>query len=276
MPELPEVETIRQRLIKGFEKSPSILKQKISKVNLLWSGVVAEPDPQTFASFLLGQMVLAVDRRAKFLVLSLSDAYLVFHLRMSGDLYLEEQEKSAPFRDPKHDRLWLDFESGWRLVFNDTRKFGRVWLVNDTSKLFSQLGLEPFDEKLTHAVFYQMLQAHSRQLKPLLIDQHFIAGIGNIYSDEALFSAQLNPKRLSDSLSPAEAEELLKAIRSVLTKAIDQKGASIDWVYRGGDFQNHFQVYQQTGNPCPNCGHPIEKTKVAQRGTHFCPNCQKM
>ncbi|MEL7625285.1 MAG: bifunctional DNA-formamidopyrimidine glycosylase/DNA-(apurinic or apyrimidinic site) lyase [Anaerolineaceae bacterium] len=276
MPELPEVETIRQRLIKGFEKSPSILKQKISKVNLLWSGVVAEPDPQTFASFLPGQMVLAVDRRAKFLVLSLSDAYLVFHLRMSGDLYLEEQEKSAPFRDPKHDRLWLDFESGWRLVFNDTRKFGRVWLVNDTSKLFSQLGLEPFDEKLTHAVFYQMLQAHSRQLKPLLIDQHFIAGIGNIYSDEALFSAQLNPKRLSDSLSPAEAEELLKAIRSVLTKAIDQKGASIDWVYRGGDFQNHFQVYQQTGNPCPNCGHPIEKTKVAQRGTHFCPNCQKM
>lgn len=276
MPELPEVETIRQRLIKGFEKSPSILKQKISKVNLLWSGVVAEPDPQTFASFLPGQMVLAVDRRAKFLVLSLSDAYLVFHLRMSGDLYLEEQEKSAPFRDPKHDRLWLDFESGWRLVFNDTRKFGRVWLVNDTSKLFSQLGLEPFDEKLTPAVFYQMLQAHSRQLKPLLIDQHFIAGIGNIYSDEALFSAQLNPKRLSDSLSPAEAEELLKAIRSVLTKAIDQKGASIDWVYRGGDFQNHFQVYQQTGNPCPNCGHPIEKTKVAQRGTHFCPNCQKM
>ncbi len=276
MPELPEVETIRQRLIKGFEKSPSILKQKISKVNLLWSGVVAEPDPQTFASFLPGQMVLAVDRRAKFLVLSLSDAYLVFHLRMSGDLYLEEQEKSAPFRDLKHDRLWLDFESGWRLVFNDTRKFGRVWLVNDTSKLFSQLGLEPFDEKLTHAVFYQMLQAHSRQLKPLLIDQHFIAGIGNIYSDEALFSAQLNPKRLSDSLSPAEAEELLKAIRSVLTKAIDQKGASIDWVYRGGDFQNHFQVYQQTGNPCPNCGHPIEKTKVAQRGTHFCPNCQKM
>jgi formamidopyrimidine-DNA glycosylase len=276
LPELPEVETIRQRLIKGFEKSPSILKQKISKVNLLWSGVVAEPDPQTFASFLPGQMVLAVDRRAKFLVLSLSDAYLVFHLRMSGDLYLEEQEKSAPFRDPKHDRLWLDFESGWRLVFNDTRKFGRVWLVNDTSKLFSQLGLEPFDEKLTHAVFYQMLQAHSRQLKPLLIDQHFIAGIGNIYSDEALFSAQLNPKRLSDSLSPAEAEELLKAIRSVLTKAIDQKGASIDWVYRGGDFQNHFQVYQQTGNPCPNCGHPIEKTKVAQRGTHFCPNCQKM
>ena len=275
MPELPEVETIRQRLIKGFEQSPSILNQRVRSCQLLWSGSLATPNPQTFLSFMPGQEILAVNRRAKFLYFSLSDAYLVVHLRMSGDLYLEKQTETAPYRNPDHDRFWMDFESGWRLVFNDMRKFGRVWLLNDTSKLFSKLGPEPFDEKLTAEVFYGMLRERSRQLKPLLLDQHFIAGIGNIYSDEALHKAGLHPTRVSSSLNGDEAKKLLDSIRFVLSKGIDQKGASIDWVYRGGDFQNYFQVYQQEGNPCPRCGHPIEKIKVAQRGTHFCPVCQR-
>ena len=275
MPELPEVETIRQRLIKGFENSPSIINQTIKQVNLFWPGTLSEPDPLTFSAILSGQEVPAVDRRAKFLVFTLSEAFLVVHLRMSGDLYLEQKEKNADFRDSKHDRLWLDFESGWRLVFNDMRKFGRVWLLRDTTELFSKLGPEPLDEQLTPSIFFNMLQERSRQLKPLLMDQSFLAGIGNIYADEALFRAGLHPLRLSDSLSDSEVANLLKSIRFVLSKAIDQKGASIDWVYRGGDFQNYFQVYQQTGNPCPRCGHPIEKTKVGQRGTHFCPVCQK-
>ncbi len=275
MPELPEVETIRQRLIKGFDKSPSIINQTITQVRLFWPGTLSEPDPLTFSAFLPGQQVLAVDRRAKFLVFTLDDAYLVVHLRMSGDLYLEQKDMNADFRDSKHDRLWLEFESGWQLVFNDMRKFGRVWLLRDTSDLFSNLGPEPFDERLTATVFVDMLQKRSRQLKPLLIDQSFLAGVGNIYADEALFLAGLHPLRQSDSLTISEAGTLLDSIRRVLTKGIDQKGASIDWVYRGGDFQNYFQVYQQTGNPCPRCGHPIEKIKVGQRGTHFCPVCQK-
>ncbi len=275
MPELPEVETIRQRLIKGFDKSPSILNQTIHQVRLFWHGTLSEPDPQTFSAFLPGQEVLAVDRRAKFLVFTLSDAYLVVHLRMSGDLYLEQLDNNTPLRDNKYDRMWLEFESGWRLVFNDMRKFGRVWLLRETNELFSKLGPEPFDEQLTAAIFADMLQKRSRQLKPLLIDQSFLAGVGNIYADEALFRAGLHPLRLSDSLSDSEVTSLLESIRFVLNNGIDQKGASIDWVYRGGDFQNYFQVYQQTGNPCPRCGHPIEKTKVGQRGTHFCPVCQK-
>lgn len=233
-----------------------------------------EPDPLSFSGFLPGQQVLAVDRRAKFLILTLSDAFLVIHLRMSGDLYLEHQDNTTDYRDSRHDRLWLEFESGWRLVFNDMRKFGRVWLLRDTCDLFANLGPEPFDERLTPGVFADMLQKRSRQLKPLLIDQSFLAGIGNIYADEALFKARLHPLRQSDSLTLTEAGDLLESIRFVLTKGIDQKGASIDWVYRGGDFQNYFQVYQQTGNPCPRCGHPIEKIRVGQRGTHFCPVCQ--
>jgi len=276
LPELPEVETIRQRLIKGFDSSPSILNQQIAQVRLFWPGTLSEPDSHTFCAFLPGQTVQDIERRAKFLAFTLSNAYLVVHLRMSGDLYLEHQQDNPSFRNSKHDRLWLEFESGWRLVFNDMRKFGRVWLVGDAGKLFSKLGPEPFDEQLTPTVFAAMLQKRSRQLKPLLMDQNFLAGVGNIYADEALFRAKLHPLRLSDSLSFSDAENLLDSIRFVLRAGIDQKGASIDWVYRGGDFQNYFQVYQQTGNPCPRCGHPIEKIKVGQRGTHFCPVCQTL
>ncbi|MDD3949381.1 MAG: bifunctional DNA-formamidopyrimidine glycosylase/DNA-(apurinic or apyrimidinic site) lyase, partial [Anaerolineaceae bacterium] len=243
-----------------------------------WSGSLATPDPLTFTNFLPGQKVVSVERRAKFIYLVLSDAFLVFHLRMSGDLYLlpTRADGKEPARNKIHDRLWIDFESGWRLVFNDVRKFGRIWLLNDLNDLFSNLGPEPLDASLTNKKFQAMLQQKSRLLKPLLLDQSFIAGIGNIYSDEALFMAGLHPLRKSDSLTKNEAKRLLEAIRTVLSKGIDQKGASIDWVYRGGDFQNHFQVYQQTGNPCPKCGRPIEKIRVGQRGTHLCTRCQKL
>lgn len=276
MPELPEVETIRQRLIKGFDKSPSILNQKISQAKLFWLGTLSEPDYLTFNALVSGQHILDVQRRAKYLDILLDDWHFLIHLRMSGDLYLEPSDTNEEnaFRKRKHDRLWLEFESGWRLVFNDLRKFGKVWLLADPTKLLGPLGPEPFDENLSDERFYEMLTGRSRQLKPSLLDQHFIAGIGNIYSDEALFKAKLHPLRTTDSLDFEEAKRLLAAIRQVLTQGIDQKGASIDWVYRGGDFQNYFQVYQQNGNPCPVCGHPIEKIKVAQRGTHFCPNCQ--
>lgn len=278
MPELPEVETIRQRLIKGFGDRPSILDQIILQARLLWSGTLANANNNYFEGFVRGQQVLSVDRRAKFLYLTLTDAYLVFHLRMSGDLFMEQidQPETHPYRYAQHDRAWLDFDSGWRLVFNDIRKFGRMWLLKDLDTIFARIGPEPLDEALTPNDFHQNLISKSRQLKPLLLDQSFIAGVGNIYSDEALFIAGLHPLRKSDSLSLLEATRLLNAIRIVLSKGIDQKGASIDWVYRGGDFQNFFQVYQQEDQPCPRCGSPIQKTKVGQRGTHFCPNCQRL
>ncbi len=278
MPELPEVETIRQRLIKGFGGRPSILDQTILQARLLWSGTLANANNDYFEGFVRGQQVLSVDRRAKFLYLTLTDAYLVFHLRMSGDLFMEQidQTETHPYRYAQHDRVWLDFDSGWRLVFNDIRKFGRMWLLKDLDTFFARIGPEPLDETLTPKDFHKNLISKSRQLKPLLLDQSFIAGVGNIYSDEALFMAGLHPLRKSDSLSLPEATRLLNAIRTVLSKGIDQKGASIDWVYRGGDFQNFFQVYQQEDQPCPRCGSPIQKTKVGQRGTHFCPNCQRL
>lgn len=272
MPELPEVETVARNLRRGTDSAPSLIGQTIQNVRLFWSRTLAEPDADTFQGLLPGQKVVEIGRRAKFLTLTLSESILVFHLRMSGDLRVEPCE----FPPAKHDRMVLDFQSGWRLGFNDTRKFGRVWLVNDTNNLFAALGPEPNDPALTPERFYEMLHERKRAIKPLLLDQHFLAGMGNIYTDEALFRAGVHPLRSSETLNLQDATTLLEAIRFTLALGIETNGASIDWVYRGGDFQNHFQVYQQTGNPCPRCGQPVNKTIVGQRGTHFCPHCQPL
>ncbi len=218
-----------------------------------------------------GQRVVSVDRRGKFLVISLTRDSLLIHLRMSGDmLVLADTSVDLPL----HTRMVLSFQDGSRLVFNDPRKFGRVWLVEDPAQVTGRLGSEPLDPTLTPKKFHSLIADTHRNLKPLLLDQHFLAGIGNIYCDEALHLAKLHPLRKSDTLSRIESDRLLKAIRSVLTKGIEQNGASIDWVYRGGDFQNHFRVYSRTGEPCPVCGTIIEHLRVGQRSTHICPFCQ--
>ena len=270
MPELPEVETIRRGLISGSDGVPSLVHQRITSVDLFWPKAVASPDPLQFIQGLQQREIISLNRRGKFLLINLDHGTLIFHLRMSGDLRMQ------PAGEPtqKHDRLQLNFNSGWKLVFNDTRKFGRAWLTEDPQKVLSGIGPEPLDSDLTPDKFYAMLQVRSRQIKPLLMDQRFLAGLGNIYTDEALFSAGIHPLRRSDTLIQPEAERLLAAIREVLQQGILAKGASIDWVYRGGDFQNHFQVYKRTGSPCPRCGTPIQRIVVGQRSTHFCPVCQ--
>jgi formamidopyrimidine-DNA glycosylase len=272
MPELPEVETIANGLKTGRLGSASILGKAITGVRLFWERTLASPSPEEFERRIIGQTIQDTGRRGKFLVLKLSQDNLVFHLRMSGDLLVEPQE--APV--PPHHRLILDLNHGLRLAFDDTRKFGRAWLVENPQELFAGLGPEPFDPTLTAQEFHGMLQARRRQLKPLLLDQSFLAGIGNIYSDEALHLARLHPLASSQDLTYEQAERLLESIRQVLQKGILTQGASIDWVYRGGEFQNHFRVYGRTGQPCPNCGTPIARMIVGQRSTHYCPNCQTL
>lgn len=272
MPELPEVETIVRNLRRGNGGAPSLIGQTIAETQLLWLRTLAKPDVDSFQALLPGQKVLKIGRRAKFLAITLSESILVIHLRMSGDLRMEPSTSHPA----KHDRMILNFDSGWRLSFNDTRKFGRVWLVNDTKSLFAALGPEPDDPELTPKRFHEMLHERKRAVKPLLLDQNFIAGLGNIYTDEALFQAGIHPLQSSNTLSVEQAARLLESIRFTLARGIEANGASIDWVYRGGSFQNNFQVYQQTGNPCPRCGQPINRTTVGQRGTHFCPHCQPL
>jgi formamidopyrimidine-DNA glycosylase len=278
MPELPEVETIRNNL-----RSSPLIGKTILGVNLLWDRTLAEPSPQEFTGRVLGQSFKDIGRRGKFLVFHLTRDFLLIHLRMSGDLLLEPAgdpglgglaNDTSTASPPSHHRLVLDLEGGLRLAFDDARKFGRVWLVSDPGSVLKELGPEPLEPGFTPQILYSLLQAHRRQLKPLLLDQTFLAGLGNIYADEALHLAHLHPLSLSHHLTYPQAERLWSSIRHVLEEGIRRNGASIDWVYRGGDFQNFFRVYQRTGQPCPECGTPITRLIVGQRSTHYCPVCQ--
>ena len=270
MPELPEVETIARNLRLGNQEQPALVGRHILGVDLLWERTLAEPSPAEFESRLVGQGIETIGRRGKFLYFQLTRDWLLCHLRMSGDLVV--RPAGAP-HEP-HDRLVLRLEGELQLAFNDTRKFGRVWLVDEVDRVVGNLGPEPLDEGLTVEDLFARLSATRRQLKPLLLDQTFLAGLGNIYVDEALNLARLHPLTPANTLTEAQAARLLDSIRRVLRDGISRNGASIDWVYRGGDFQNYFRVYQRTGQPCLECGTPIARIIVGQRGTHFCPNCQ--
>ena len=278
MPELPEVETIARMLV-GIHKGAafSIIDCEIQDSLVLWEGTLANQLPDDFTARVKNQNIRSVWRRGKFLVFTLSKDTILIHLRMSGDLRLERviDETGTEVPRQKHDRLVLVFTSGNRLVFNNPRKFGRIWLVSDPGEILGDLGPEPLDEALDADSFHGLLQQHKRQLKPLLMDQHFLAGMGNIYTDEALYRAKLHPIRRSNTLTKEESACLLDSIRFVLQEGIRHNGASIDWVYRGGDFQNHFNVYGRTGEPCLVCGTQIERLVVGQRGTHICPGCQQ-
>jgi len=146
--------------------------------------------------------------------------------------------------------------------------------VQNPDEFFKGLGLEPFDPALKNGGLYELLQGRKKQIKPLLLDQTFISGIGNIYADEALHMAKIHPLTRADQITKEQASFLLKAIRKVLQTGIKHNGASIDWVYRGGSYQNHFRVYQRSGDPCPVCGAEIQRIRIGQRSTHFCPVCQ--
>jgi formamidopyrimidine-DNA glycosylase len=269
MPELPEVETIARSL------RPELIGRTILEVDLRWARTLAFPSPRKFKEQVKGQLIKGVGRRAKYINVQLQDYNLLIHLRMSGDLLL----KSSKIKPEKHDRLILTLASSSgkeesKLVFNDTRKFGRVWLTDTPEEVLGKLGPEPLGDEFTAKWLHESLRRRHRQLKPLLLDQTFLAGLGNIYTDEALHMAKLHPLRVSDSVNAKQAEGLWNAIREVLQEGIRTNGASIDWVYRGGGYQKHFRVYDRTGEPCPVCGTKIRKLVIGQRGTHICPKCQ--
>ena len=291
MPELPEVETITQNLREGKTKSARLLREAptraeelsvvgktITEAQVLWHRTLATPSESEFYARIIGQKIEDVRRRGKYLVFHLSNDILLVHLRMSGDMIV----RTASYLIAPHDRLTLTLEndistkSGQPLLlaFNDPRKFGRAWLVDDPRPILGKLGPEPLDSAFTAQQLYEGLQARRRQLKPLLLDQSFLAGLGNIYTDEALHIARLHPQIISNTISQAQAKHLWNAIRQVLQAGIHNSGASIDWVYRGGKFQNQFRVYVRTGEPCLNCGTHIARILVGQRSTHFCPTCQ--
>lgn len=270
MPELPEVETIRQNLRLGAGECPPILGRRIEQAEILWERTLAAPDPAEFKKRIARQQIAEIERRGKFLVFLLSNDCLLIHLRMSGDILIEPDD--TPFGP--HYRAIFRLERDLRMIFNDPRKFGRIWLVREPQEVLHGLGPEPFDENLDGESFFRMLNSVSRQLKPALMNQSFLAGLGNIYTDEALNRARLHPLTLTSAITPYEAQRLLSSIREALEEGIRRNGTSIDWVYRGGDFQNFLRVYGRKGEACPECGTLIERIIVGQRSTYYCPFCQ--
>ena len=271
MPELPEVETICRYLREGTATSPSISGYVIKSAQVLWPRTLATPSVDEFTRRVPGQSIQAINRRGKYIVLSLTSDTMLIHLRMSGDLLVEAGEAAPAL----HHRLLINFQNGLRLAFNDTRKFGRVWLVDEPEQVTGDLGPEPFDPEFTAHDLYLRLQSTHRQLKPLLLDQSFLAGLGNIYVDESLNLARLHPLENSQHVSEAQAERLLNSIRQVLNEGILRNGASIDWVYRGGDFQNYFRAYDREGQPCLGMRNADPTDQSGAAGDTFLPPMPK-
>lgn len=270
MPELPEVETV----VRGVR--PGVVGRAITGAQVHWAGSVATPLPETFAARLTGQRIEKVWRRAKFIVADLSDDVLLIHLRMTGRLYVAPS--AAELEADRWLRVAINLDNGTELRFSDMRKFGRVYLVSDVSEITGTLGPEPLDEDFSLDLFRDRIEARGGMIKPLLLDQSFVAGIGNIYADEALWLARIHPRRTADTLTEDEVAQLHDSIRSVLSDGIRREGASINWYRKPdgskGSQQTHFYAYDREGEPCPRCGTPIIKTRLAQRGTHYCPVCQ--
>jgi len=275
MPELPEVETVRRNLDRALVGA-TIVDVRFGD----FTGSIANPAPEIFADELRGRRFIGTGRRGKYLLLRLdSGDVIAVHLRMTGDLHIAGGDE--PWG--KHLHLALRLDDGRELRFADVRKFGRIWLLTppELEDLDERIGPEPLDPAFTAEQFHERMQSHSRAIKALLLEQAFLAGVGNIYADEALFAARIHPLRAASSLTPAEAAELLVAIRLAFQSAIDRGGSTIRNYRNGlgeaGGNQRYLQIYTLAeGDPCPRCGTPINRIVVAQRGTRFCATCQPL
>ena len=282
MPELPEVETVARDL------RPRIVGATIVGARCSWARTLRSHAPEAFAEAVAGRRIEAVGRRAKQVVIELSgDAALTIHLKMTGQLFVVPADLPV---DP-YVRLVLELADGRELRFRDIRKFGKVGLYGRdpvTGELvaevggagvFGALGPEPLDPAFTLRDFRRRLRRRKGRLKPLLLDQSFVAGVGNIYADEALWAARLHPLRTAGTLRPPDERRLYEAVRTILAEAVERRGSSIDdYTAPDGDgsMQERLQVYQRTGEPCPRCGRPIKRIVIGARSTHFCSWCQRL
>lgn len=273
MPELPEVETVCRDL-----RLHNVEGATIEEVVVLWERSIGTLGVDNFCAGLTHRTIEQIDRRGKYIHIHLDDGQSLFiHLRMSGSLSIRERCMTPDV----HDRIILRFAHS-ELVFHDPRKFGRMLLTDNPAVVIGKLGPEPFSPQLTETTFYERLHCKRGRLKSILLDQSFIAGIGNIYADESLFIARLHPCRTGQDVSREEASILLHAIRLALSQGIENRGTSL------GDGEGNFasggktgsngtnlHVFRRTDLPCPRCSTTIERMIIGQRSTHFCPNCQK-
>jgi formamidopyrimidine-DNA glycosylase len=275
VPELPEVQTIVNDLI-----AAGVQGRAIVGVRVFWPGTLDGMPAEAFARRVQGKVIECIRRRGKFILLECRGATtLAVYLRMTGRFQL----LPAGAEPSRHVHVILDLDDGRCLRFHDTRKFGRFYLAESPEQIVGRLGPEPLDRRFTAGLLARCLAGRRRDLKPLLLDQSCIAGLGNIYVDEALWAAGLHPLRRSDTLSSDQIALLHRAIRQVLRLGLKNAGTTLG---RGqGNFYSldegrggndaHLKVFRRTGEPCPRCRRPIERLVVAQRSTHICPVCQK-
>jgi formamidopyrimidine-DNA glycosylase len=267
MPELPEVETIKNGL------APHLNGRTFTGVKIHDVRPVQDLDLEEFCSRLIGRKIKGLERRGKYLIIKLTgNENLIIHLRMTGALLWE------PYGDEPFTRVEFYMDNGGRLVYSDVRRFGTIYLTHNPSKIIGKLGIEPLSKDFTAATLAILLKNHATPVKSVLLNQELIAGIGNMYADEALFAARIHPLRPASSLKQSEIKSLHKAIVEVLEKGIRNKGASIR-NYRcadgeAGRAQEEFAVAHREGSPCPRCGTTVTRIVVGQRGTYYCPRCQ--
>ncbi len=290
MPELPEVETIARELRPLFEG------RTITGAWFDWPRQVKRPTPEQFVEQIRGRTVLSVDRRAKWIVVSLTgqegadtigdEAVLAIQVKMTGYLHVVPIGSASD----RHVHFIFTLDDGNELRMRDPRKFGRMGLyrrdeagtvlgAGETGDLFAAFGPEPLDDAFTLGDFRKRIRRRKARLKTLLMDQGFIAGVGNIYADEALWRSRLHPLRSGAALDAHQERELYESVRAVLSEGIERRGSSID-SYRApagaGNMQHFLNVYGRTGLPCPRCGRPTRRIVVGARSTHFCSWCQRL
>jgi formamidopyrimidine-DNA glycosylase len=270
MPELPEVETIKNDLL------PFITGRYFTGVKILWNKVVVDKEPEEFIRQLQGQKIIKVSRRGKYLIFKLSKDVLIIHLRMSGSLLLRA-DNSPPDR---YTTVTFHLDNDSQLRFCDTRKLGKLYLVSNKNTIVGKLGPEPLGRNFTVAILTQQLSNHTAPIKAILIDQRIIAGIGNMYADEILYAAGIHPLMKASSLSSKMIGKLHKSIKEILTAAVVSRGASVrdykDASGKPGTAHLVFKVAHRLQEICKNCGTPIERIVVGGRGTYFCPKCQSL
>ncbi len=287
MPELPEVETIRQGL------QSRIVGQTIDSARALWAKSLSPIDA---VSTIIGQTIVGLDRRAKVLIIHLSgQTSLLIHLKMTGQLVLQGKSgqrfagghptgSMAAQLPDRSTRVVFTLVSGDQLFFNDQRKFGWIQIlptnqINDHS-LVSRLGPEPLGEEFKLPAFAAILKRRGKSpIKAVILDQSTLSGVGNIYADESLHLAKVHPATKAGDLKPAQVKRLFEAIKTIIAAGVEHGGTSfahyVNALGGKGDYLDHARVFNRTGQPCPVCGTSIEKTRVAGRGTHICPQCQK-
>jgi formamidopyrimidine-DNA glycosylase len=275
MPELPEVQTVVDDLL-----AAGLAGKTITGAKVFWPRIIHEPSSRAFCKSISGKTIEHIRRRAKYIVFDLSGGWtLLIHLRMTGRLHITDPGMLVD----KHEHVYLQFGPDLQLRYHDTRKFGRLCLLKNENDVLGKLGPEPLDDSFTAAKLYAILQAHSRMLKPLLLDQTVLAGLGNIYVDEALWDAHLHPCRISSAVSRKDAAVLHRAIRKVLKRGLKNMGTTLGTgranFYsvgrRSGRNRDQLNAFRRTGQPCPRCKTPVERIIVGQRSTHICPACQK-